>query len=232
MKAHIDWFDINLATGIHRAKKNVKSEFCDYYILFSIFVDHGYSDEHFEKLKFIEAMNIDTCPYCNRNYIYSLHKKGKIKPEIDHFYPKGIYPFLAASFYNLIPSCQTCNGFGGKGSEDTFKRKVTSPYLIAHTDFLFSYKPISMGYINPISSKGSIEVTLRSKHGQNVNLFKLDKLYNKHEDHVLELIVKSQLEYSDEYRKYLNEYDGLSFSKEEIDRMNSLLSATITIAIY
>lgn len=28
---------------------------------------------------------------------------------LDHYYDKGKYPYLALSFYNLIPSCNICN---------------------------------------------------------------------------------------------------------------------------
>lgn len=59
--------------------------------------------------------NLKVCPYCNRNYIPVVsydEKNGKKKvlaPEMDHFYPKSKYPYLAFSFYNLIPICNTCN---------------------------------------------------------------------------------------------------------------------------
>ena len=36
---------------------------------------------------------------------------------MDHFYPKSLYPFLALSLYNFIPSCQICNS-RFKGNKD------------------------------------------------------------------------------------------------------------------
>ena len=33
----------------------------------------------------------------------------KSKKQIDHFFPKRKYPFLALCYYNLIPSCDICN---------------------------------------------------------------------------------------------------------------------------
>src|SRR5574343_160017 len=83
----------------------IKSE-DDYKILYNIFVDHGYNK--ISKFNFIEKFEINTCPYCNRNYILSSNNKKNVKPEIDHFYPKSIYPLFAVSFYNLIPCCQSC----------------------------------------------------------------------------------------------------------------------------
>lgn len=53
--------------------------------------------------KFVETLDLKTCPYCNRNYTFIVDEEsGKLRPELDHFYPKSIYPFLAMSFYNLI----------------------------------------------------------------------------------------------------------------------------------
>ena len=56
------------------------------------------------------------CPYCNAETVYAIEMeaggKGRpplIKAAFDHFYPKGRYPFLSVSLYNLIPSCHRCN---------------------------------------------------------------------------------------------------------------------------
>lgn len=70
---------------------------------------------------FFYELNIRTCPYCNRQYTFTIdNKHTKTAPEYDHFYDKAHYPLLAVSFYNLIPSCHTCNHIkgvkrGGKG---------------------------------------------------------------------------------------------------------------------
>lgn len=62
----------------------------------------------------ILAQHLDTpvCPYCNREYITSVKDENGEKligPTFDHFLPQFDYPFLVLSFYNLIPSCYTCN---------------------------------------------------------------------------------------------------------------------------
>lgn len=188
-------------------------------ILKYIFITHGYENITFEKLEFIKKINIDSCPYCNRNYIYYLSKSSKIKPEIDHFYPKSIYPFLGLSFFNLIPSCQTCNGFGGKESADPEDKDLVNPYLIEYNDFKFTYKIKSINFINPLLDKSSIELKFLHQLDGNVEVFKLDKLYNLHNDHALELIIKSQIAYSKKYREYLESYTGFNFNENEIERM-------------
>lgn len=69
---------------------------------------------HYEKevrpvmIPIIEALGIKACVYCNVQYALTInHSKGLF--ELDHRYPKSKYPFLCTSFYNLQPSCPTCN---------------------------------------------------------------------------------------------------------------------------
>lgn len=188
-------------------------------ILRNIFINHGYENQSFDKLEFIKGINVDTCPYCNRNYIYYLTRGSKIKPQIDHFFPKSIYPFLGLSYYNLIPSCQTCNGFEAKGEKDPIAENLTNQYLINNTDFKFSYRLKHINFLNGISDKESIELEFRNGLSGHLDVFKLKELYAKHSDHVIELIIKSRIEYSSEYRKYLHSYVGLTFNDDEIDRM-------------
>jgi hypothetical protein len=188
-------------------------------ILRNVFISHGYEHQEFDKLEFIKRINIDTCPYCNRNYIYYLSKAGKIKPQIDHFFPTNIYPFLALTFYNLIPSCQTCNGFGAKEGNDPLQVNLINPYLIENQDFKFTYKINHINFLNPLLDKNSVEVKFRHQLAGHTKIFKLDKLYQQHSDHVLELVIKSKVEYSSKYRTYLHSYKGLKFNDDEIDRM-------------
>ena len=194
-----------------------------YKIIYNIFVSSVYETK-FDKLSFINSISVDTCPYCNRGYIYSLDKTDEIKPQIDHFYPKSLYPFIAMSFYNLIPSCQTCNGFGAKEEKDPLKVNLTNPYLLNNTHFKFGYRLNTFEKINPLINKTNLDknnltVTLSTKLNGHLKVFKLDKLYEKHADHVLELIVKSKLEYGEDFRKFLKEKMDFTFADFEIDRM-------------
>ncbi len=187
-------------------------------LLYAIFINTEYTK--LDKWRFINRLKLDTCAYCNRSYTYSLSKKDGIKPELDHFYPKSKYPFLGLSFYNLIPSCQTCNGFGGKEEKDPSLKNMVSPYLLEHDTFYFTYDVKSIDVLSPLEGKSSVEVILKAKKGSgNLSVFKLPDLYQKHEDHVLELIVKSKLKYTEEYRKYLRSFKDFSFSEGEVDRM-------------
>src|SRR5690606_3268511 len=92
----------------------------------------------FIKLNFSNS----TCPYCNYG-IVEIVKKNNTMPlthqniayfDLDHFYPKSIYPFFALSFYNLIPSCHTCNS-SEKGEKDFNVATHIHPYLDSFDSF-------------------------------------------------------------------------------------------------
>lgn len=187
-------------------------------LLYAIFVRTGY-EIYLDKWEFINRLNLDTCCYCNRNYTYRIAKDLKIKPEIDHFYPKSKYPFLGLSFYNLIPSCQTCNGFGAKEEHDPREKGMISPYLLKHDQFKFTYTPLLSDVLSTIEGSGKIRISLAEKIDGNTEIFRLSELYEKHEDHVLELIIKSQINYGKPHRDYLKSYRGLNITDREIDRM-------------
>jgi hypothetical protein len=211
---------IRVITGKFDEVTDKSSKF--HHIVYNIFISSIYNNtERFDKLDFIEQIQVDTCPYCNRSYIYYLSKDKKIKPELDHFYPKDIYPYFGMSFYNLIPSCQTCNGFGAKSKQDPASVYLTNPYLINPDDFEFTYEPVSGHILSTVLDKKSIKVIIRKKLPGHLDVFRLDDLYAQHADHILELIIKSQVKYSDSYRKYLKRYadKGLTLSDHEIDRM-------------
>ncbi len=190
----------------------------DNIILKNIFVNHGY-EKGLKKWDFINRIKVDTCPYCNRNYIYTTSRNKKIKPEIDHFYPKYKYPQLALSYYNLVPSCKSCNGFGAKEDKDPFTEDLINPYLLQMDDFVFTHKIKNIAIINPLVGKSDVEIHFKSALQGHLNVFNLKDLYELHHDHVLELIIKKRLKYSKKYRDYLSSYKGLQFSKSEIDRM-------------
>lgn len=184
-------------------------------ILYRIFVEYGY--DKIDKLKFIQNINLGSCPYCNRNYIFTVNRKGSVKPEIDHFYPKSIYPYLAVSYFNLIPSCPTCNGFGAKEDKDTFfVYPIFNPYEIKFDDFKFSITPKNIHFFAVEKEKynfDNFEIELFGNKA-NLELFRLEELYKQHKDIVLELLIKRAY-----YPKsYIEELKDFGFSEDEIYR--------------
>lgn len=71
----------------------------------------AYRESQYSKIINDLGWNLKACFYCN--YVGTLTVKKDIKYksyyDLDHVMPKYIYPFLATSFFNFIPSCSPCN---------------------------------------------------------------------------------------------------------------------------
>jgi len=218
LKEFIEYFKANHSNSI--GAENQKKE--DWHPLYKILRDEifekeynnwGKREKEYGAYKFVNTLGLKTCPYCNRNYTFVVDEEnGKLRPEIDHFYPKSIYPFLAMSFYNLIPSCPICN--------HTKRSKVAvnliNPYDIKNDDFELTYKPtdISFSYIeNKKYNMDSFEIEFK-KSNENIDIFKLDELYKQHKDIVADLLMKKAY-----YPKsYIEELEKFGFSKDELYR--------------
>ncbi len=111
-------------------------------IFINFFYEHFFSMEGIWKLidgeaftreKFHENFKndnkISVCPYCDIDTIVNAGNG-----QIEHFWPKSTYPFLAMNSLNLISSCHSCNEpFEGKG--------------------VGTYNPITMPYYEQIGEK-------------------------------------------------------------------------------
>lgn len=186
-----------------------------------------------------KKIGVKVCPYCNRNYTFVLgtdkHKGTRF--QYDHFLCKSKYPYLALSFYNLVPSCNVCNS-GLKKDADFNHATHVHPYLEGFGSLLnFSIKPKTVAYVNGVSDAYRIklqknkklipkdspqkeEVEDRIKAMQrNACVFRLQELYNMHKDYVDELIQKSYV-YKDGYVEDLYKtYPDLFTSIDDVKRM-------------
>ena len=81
---------------------------------------------------FTRKINIEVCPYCNRQYIFTI-SNGNGRPQIDHYYPQSDYPYLSCSIYNFIPSCPQCNHQKG----DILNKYATAKEKSKHEEFKY-----------------------------------------------------------------------------------------------
>lgn len=174
-------------------------------------------------------LKINSCVYCNAqlnvvldvSFFVNLPKKGQVKErkatfELDHFWAKSKFPFLAISYFNLIPCCSSCN-----------KSKLTSDalfYLYTSTDeldlfeFKFKNKSILKYWRSKLKSDIEIEFssltldeTILKNHKE---IFKIDELYNTQLDLAEELIHK-RFTYNKAYKIYLEkDYRGKLFADQ------------------
>lgn len=58
--------------------------------------------------EFVKAIGIHSCVYCNTQYAIT-DEENRGYYQLDHWKPESTYPFLSVCFFNLQPSCATCN---------------------------------------------------------------------------------------------------------------------------
>lgn len=97
------------------------------------------SSSFWDAYKLCKTSKYKFCPYCQQNMAITLYRDEKlqaIRPTLDHYYPKSLYPYLSLSLYNLVPSCFNCNS-SLKGDTDFFLEPHLHPYedneIITHT---------------------------------------------------------------------------------------------------
>lgn len=161
-----------------------------------LFVENGFDGGAFPKDALVKAVGADTCPYCNRNMVGHVDIRKvedghivtkSLKGQLDHFYYKAKYPYLAISLNNLVPSCKDCNEYPNKQTEDAIATHLVSPYSIQTPDglkFRIDYAwdlyackvkedDISIGF----------DVSGNPNTARNVYTFGLSDLYNRfHKD--------------------------------------------------
>jgi len=136
----------------------------------------------------LDENKIHLCPYCKRNYIniVTIDKKKNdlhIKPDLDHYYAKALYPFLAISIENLIPSCQTCNS-RLKKEKDFYIEKHYQP-LIKNEDI---FEQIEFGYLDDqIYIKNLEDFKNNQKAKNTIETFHIKEVYSSHHEVVFSL---------------------------------------------
>lgn len=157
---------------------------------------------------FVFMSNVRVCPYCNRQYITPIYSKdGKVRADLDHFYPKSKYPYLSMSIYNLVPSCKFCNS-SLKGKKE-FAFEDINPYESSYDDY-FKF------YIDAIDFGIQIDKTsdVNNTTSNYLNMFKIEKLYDYHSNQAKELLEKRNI-YSDTYITSLFKENRELFDSED-----------------
>lgn len=149
--------------------------------------------------KLTNFLKIKVCPYCNKNWINTVYDENGNKvtnPQLDHFFPKNEYPILRLSFYNLIPSCETCNARIKKESFLPLNNFI-HPYVESFDPecFLFpiavdSESLFGVGENYRISLESELSCEKYSKAKANYDFFHLEQIYEEHGDIISEVFFK------------------------------------------
>jgi hypothetical protein len=178
----------------------------------------------------VSAIDINVCPYCNRNYITTLIKSDKrTRAVLDHYYAKSLYPYLALSLYNLIPCCYVCNS-SFKGDKDFYKNEAIYPYdedfsnaAVFKTDFNDT-QPYDYKYLLGLSKEFKLKLSivtlddnLKKKIENSISTFELEDIYDSHRDYVRDLIRNAIVNNKSRIEEIYNLFrDDLFKSKNEV----------------
>jgi hypothetical protein len=164
----------------------------------------------------------NTCTYCNRLYTNTIVKgKGSndasriTRPQFDHWFAKSMYPLLALSFYNLIPSCSVCNS-SIKGDTNFELTTHMHPYLKKEADFSFSFY-----FKNVAENNVKIIPSSNPKVNKILEEFKIAEVYNAHSHLELKDLLDLKYKYTENYINTLftESFKKLGVSKEEAYRL-------------
>lgn len=104
--------------------------------------------------------------------------------EVDHYYPKGQYPFLSCHPQNLIPICSDCNSTANKGEKPPLSARESDenrtwfhPYLRpAKQKFEIEFQRDGSRLVPVLRSQDALTQTRLDNH---THLFNLDKRWSK-----------------------------------------------------
>lgn len=168
----------------------------------------------------LQIEDVTVCPYCNRQYVFTLHKK-RVRPQFDHFYPKSKYPYLALSIFNLIPCCSICNQ--AKSSLDTFENPILYPFeeefgdkvrfKIDGTDFR-QWQGITDDFEVIIDDEKICKDKRRKVEKQNEQLH-LQEFYNQHKDYIKDIAWNHYINTSERINEIMKMFPGMFRTKED-----------------
>lgn len=198
-------------------KERLKEKWKPIYNLYDKLISRGLNT------KLVQKYGIKCCPYCNENYIFNRKKKNNKKysmAQLDHFYPRDIFPIFSVSLYNLVPVCGPCNHI-----------KSTTEIGISPHDHSFDFSQMKITYIPKsvdwIERAEDIDIKFQYDEDNlefekrmrcNLDIMGIEYSYHMHADYVQEIIKKAQV-YGKEIRSnLLNDFPDLFKSDEELIR--------------
>lgn len=153
----------------------------------------------------IKGSNV--CTYCNRQYIFTVNKSKRgelehiVRPELDHWFNKELYPLLSLSFYNLIPSCHICNSSVKRNAVFSLATHV-NPYLQQEANPAIQFKPTVVSGRH-IKYGVTIDRIKPSREDNTIKAFALDEIYAVHGSLEVEDLMRFNGSYSTGYLQIL-----------------------------
>jgi hypothetical protein len=177
----------------------------------------GIGQSMYNAVQLVQKLGIRVCPYCNRNYVNNVKTSRSVKrtSQLDHFFNKEKYPFLAMSFYNLVPVCPACNLL--KHRYD-ISASPYDPSVNWDEEVRFQFQIKSPHFL-----KNEKDIEVKLKYSQrvkdNIQVLGLEDQYKTHNDLVHELLKKGFIYSHKRLDEIMREFPGLFRNREEMMRV-------------
>lgn len=138
----------------------------------------------------LSKMNTKTCPYCGRQYITN-YNESYSTADLDHFYSQSKYPYLALNIYNFIPACAVCNRNFKKDKEVKINPRVEEfgeNAVFTLGNDISTYMDMELEDIDIKLDIRTSDTFLAKRIEKNIDTFKLEEVYEIHNDYVLQMI--------------------------------------------
>lgn len=170
-----------------------------------------------------ELMDSNTCTYCNRQYTLTIkdcNGERVIRPEFDHWFAQSLYPDLALSYFNLIPSCSFCNSILKNDTETELATHI-HPYIDRNPGFSFGYSLVPSGGYAVEVNITETDSRIRKRIENTLRLFKIKEVYGAHSDLELRDLIELATANPDDYidslvRRVLRETE---LTREDVFRL-------------
>ncbi len=202
----------------------LRDVFEDYHDCYEKLRDHSWKKK--VCIAVTEDLNLTVCPYCNRDYING-RSDDNSGCQLDHFFCRSQYPFLAVSLYNLVPSCSVCNNIKRENVE------LVSPF---DDKFKFDIE-LKFKYIGE-KDQIELERDCESKININIDKLKLEEAYEIHKLDVRKILDKKETYVAsnlDEIANCINDWSDNERKGVKIDRhylQNLIYGEKLTAADY
>ena len=167
---------------------------------------------------------LKSCVYCNANYsITDMHGRGYY--DLDHWKPKSIYPYLCLCFFNLQPTCSSCNRhksadereYMGLYEDDSTKELEVMKLQVTPLSRLFYYlthdaNELEIKYLPASPEYNTMRDVMQDK-------LHIEEIYEQHKD-IAEEVLWKRLAYNRSYRVATTTTFGWKrmLSKHEVNR--------------
>lgn len=177
--------------------------------------------------EYIRRQELKSCVYCNANYTIT-DVDGIAYYDLDHWKPKSKYPFLCISFFNLQPSCHSCNMHKGDDNEHEYMGLYVDREDEPQDIFCLALDDADVANYITEHDRKHLNIKFRSLTPQyeamcndmNTQLH-IEPMYREHQD-VAEEVIWRKMIYNDAFKDSLrNLLEEKNFTDEEIDRFIS-----------